>query len=130
MTKIIKGDLILTEDTCFKESIEVDGNIKGRYNLKVSGNIDAWNINACNIDACNIDACNIDACNINACNIDAWNIKGCNIYARNINAWNINAWNIDARNIIYCEEIKIKSKVFCKQLITQRSSLKVKEWKI
>lgn len=49
--KIIKGDLILTEDTNFKESIKVEGNIKGDYNLNVIGNIDARNINAWDIKA-------------------------------------------------------------------------------
>jgi len=44
--KIIKGDLILTKDTTFSESIKVKGDIKGYYNLKVAGNIDAWNIDA------------------------------------------------------------------------------------
>ena len=47
--KIIKGDLILTKDTTFSESIKVKGDIKGYYNLKVAGNIDAWDINAMDI---------------------------------------------------------------------------------
>ena len=41
MTKTIKGDLILTKDEEFKESIIVECDIKGYYNLKVAGNIDA-----------------------------------------------------------------------------------------
>ena len=67
--KTIKGDLILKKDTTFSESIKVKGDIKGYYNLKVAGNIDAWNINAGDIDARNIDARNIDAGNINALDI-------------------------------------------------------------
>ena len=47
--KIIKGDLILTEDTTFRESIKVEGNIGGYFNLKVIGNIDARNIEAWDI---------------------------------------------------------------------------------
>ena len=62
--KIIKGDLILTKDTTFSESIKVKGDIKGYYNLKVAGNIDAWDINAMDIDARNINAWNIDAMDI------------------------------------------------------------------
>jgi len=39
--KTIKGDLILKEDTKFEESIKVEGNIIGDFNLKVAGNINA-----------------------------------------------------------------------------------------
>jgi hypothetical protein len=141
--KKFKGDLILTEDTLFKESIEVEGEIKGKYNIKVEGNInalnidarninarniDAWNINAENIDAWNITAENIDAWNINARNIDAWNITAENINALNIDAWNINALNIDARNIILCESIKVKKEIKAKVLIKNRSKLEIKNW--
>ena len=59
MTIKIKGDLRLTKDTTYKESIEVEGNINGYYNLKVVGNIDARNIDVLNIDAWDIDALNI-----------------------------------------------------------------------
>jgi len=59
--KTIKRDLILKKDTTFNESIKVEGSIRGDFNLKVVGNIDAGNIDAGNIDAGNIDAGNIDA---------------------------------------------------------------------
>ena len=57
--KIIKHDLILKKDTTFKESIKVEGDIKGNYNLTVWGDIDAWDIDAGDINAGNIDAGNI-----------------------------------------------------------------------
>ena len=75
--KIIKGDLILAEDTTFEESIKVEGNIickSLRKSLKVAGNIDAWDIEAGNINARDIDALNIDALNIDAGDIDAGDI--------------------------------------------------------
>ena len=72
--KTIKGDLILTEDTTFDESIKVEGDIKGYYNLKVVGNIDARNIYARNINAWNINAGDINAGDIDARNIDALDI--------------------------------------------------------
>ena len=62
--KIIKGNLILTKDTTFSESIKVEGDIKGYYNLKVAGNINARNIDARDINAWNINAWNIDAMDI------------------------------------------------------------------
>jgi len=52
--KIIKEDLILTENTTFNEDIKVEGDIKGPFNLKVIGNIDAWDIDARDIEAWNI----------------------------------------------------------------------------
>jgi hypothetical protein len=55
--KIIKGNLILTEDTTFNESIKVEGNIRGYCNLKVIGDINAWDINARNINAWDIIIC-------------------------------------------------------------------------
>ena len=50
--KNIKGDLILKEDTVFNESIKVEGNIKGYYNLKVVGNINCYDIDCIDIILC------------------------------------------------------------------------------
>ena len=112
--KIIKHDLILTEDTTFGESIEVEGDIKGNYNLTVEGDIDARNINAEDIDALDINAWNIDAVDIDAGNIDAYDII---------------ARNIDARDII-CESRVKKSKTaktICRVYVKNRSKLVRKE---
>ena len=127
--KIIKGDLILTKDTTFSESIKVKGDIKGYYNLKVAGNIDAWDINAMDIDARNINAWNIDARNIDAWDIDARDINAWDIDARDINAWNINAWNIDAMDIVCEKRIKkLKtSKTVCRIYVKNKYSLARKE---
>ena len=67
--KTIKGNLILTENTTFNESINVEGNILGkdgkRYNLIVKGDIKAGDIKAGDINAGDIDAVDINAGNIN-----------------------------------------------------------------
>ena len=55
--KIFKKDLVLTKDTEFKESIKVEGDIKGYFNLKVLGDIDAWNIDAKDIYAWKVIYC-------------------------------------------------------------------------
>ena len=57
MTEIIKDNLILTKDTTFNESIEVQGDIKGYFDLKVVGNIDCENIDCWNIVCWNIVCC-------------------------------------------------------------------------
>ena len=118
MTKIIKGDLILEKDTEYSESIKVFGNIKGDYNLKVIGNINAMDINAMDINAWNINARDINAADINAMDIDAMDID-----AWNIDAWNINAMDIDALDIICEKRIKKKekSKTICRIFIKNRS---------
>ena len=112
--KIIKGDLILKKYTTFEESIKVEGNIKGYFDLKVIGNIDALNI---------------DARNINARNIDALDISALDIVALDISALDISAWNIDAWNII-CEK-RIKkyeaAKTICRVFIQNKSDLEKKE---
>jgi hypothetical protein len=121
-------ELVLTEDTVFEESIEVEGSIRCAENkwfsLKVVGNIDARNI-----DAWNIDARNINARDINAGDINAWDINACDINAENIDAGNIDARNINAGNII-CESRKKKSKT-CKTIarvfVQGRSKLERKE---
>ena len=114
MTKTIKNDLILKKDTTFNESIIVEGNIKGNFNLRVIGNIDAWDI----------DALDIDALDINALNINAWDIN-----ARYINARDINAFNIDALNIICEKRIKksIDVKTIARVFIQDKSKLERKE---
>jgi len=132
--KTINGDLILTENTEFKESIKVNGNIKGkdnqRFDLKVNGNIDAGDINAMdinawNINAMDIDARNIDAWDINARNIDAWDIDARNIDAVDIDAVDINAWNIVCdKRIKKSENSKTRARIF----IENKLKLERKEW--
>ena len=96
--------MILEKDTTFEESIEVEGNIKGYFDLKVLGDINARNINAKDINALDI-------------------------IALDINAININAENIDALDII-CEK-RIKkyktSKTICRVFVTDKSKLERKE---
>ena len=114
MTKIIKGDLILTKDTVFEESIEVQSNIickSERFSLKVRGDINARNINALNIKAEDINALNINAWNINAEGIKAEGINAGNINAGDINAWNINAEDINFYAVCFAYE-----KFICKSI--------------
>ena len=122
--KTIEGDLRLEKDTTFEESIEVEGNIKGYFDLKVlgdidAGDIDARNINAENIDALDIDARDIDARNINAADINAWDIN-----ALDINAADIIAWNIICEKRIKKTET---SKTICRVFVQNKFKLERKE---
>ena len=90
----------MKKDTIFKESIKVEGNIKGVFNLKVEGNIDAENINVKDINA-------FDIC-----------------------AWGIDAGDIDAKNIICEKRIKKSkdAKTISCVYIKNKSKLERKEW--
>ena len=124
--KTIKGDLVLTKDTTFDESIKVEGDISGYFNLKVIGNIACRNI-ACR----NIDCLDIACLNIDCLNIDCRDIACLNIDCLNIDCLNIACGNIDCRDIIYCETVKVKAgcKIKAKAVIRNRSKLPIKEWK-
>ena len=79
--KTIKGDLILTEDTTFNESIIVEGHIKGDYDLKVYGKIYCRNIYCRNINCLNIYCWNINCGNIVCC--DKIKVKkGCKVICK------------------------------------------------
>ena len=135
--KTIKHDLILKKDTTFNENINVEGSIKGDFNLKVignidCGNIDCWNIDCLNIDCRNIDCknvvCgNIDCWNIDCRNIDCWNINCRNIGCGNIDCWNIDCLNIDCKNVV-CGDINCGDINFYAIAIAY-NSFKCKSWK-
>ena len=151
--KTIKGNLILTKDTVFDESIVVEGAIldkDGICDLKVRGdikclgiycrNIDCINIDCHNIDCYNIDCHNIVCHNIVCYNIDCHNIVCYNIVCYNIDCHNIDCYNIDCHNIdcydinasfILCESMKQKkgSKLIARNVITKRSAYIRKEQK-
>jgi len=124
--KTIKGNLELTEDTVFDESITVQGDITCKdgswFSLKVAGDI-----NTVDINAGNIDAWNINARNIYARDIDALNINAVDINARDIDAWDINAKGKFEAAFVLCETLKVKLKAIYKHLITKRSSYEKKE---
>ena len=126
-------ELVLTEDTTFTESIEVETSItcknNMRYSLNVSGDINARNIIAGDIIAGDIIAGDIDARNIIAGDIIAGDIIAGDIDARNIIAMNIIAGDIIAGDIL-CEK-RIKKLKTCKTIsrvfIQNKSSLVRKE---
>jgi len=132
--KIIKGDLILKKNTVFNESINVEGDIEGDFDLTVRGDINAEHIKACNIKAwdikaddiyaLNIKAWDIDAGDINAKNIKAWDIKAEDINAKNIKALDIYAFNIKAWDINYYAVCFAHNNITCKSIKGRRENSK------
>ena len=123
--KLFKKDLILEEDTTFDESIKVNGNIIGNFNLTINGNIIAHDIDVLDIKARDIRACDIDAWDIRAYDINALDIK-----ALNIDAWDIIAEDIDASDIICNKRIKKskESKTIARIFIKNKGKLEKKMW--
>jgi len=80
--KTFEGDLVLTENTIFKEDIEVNGDIRCKGGL---WDISADNIKARNVDVRDLNVWDVDVGELNARDVDAWDIYVGKINARNIN---------------------------------------------
>jgi len=128
--KIIRGDLILKEDTTFNEDLKVEGNIYGknreRYNLIVNGDLnckdlDCFNLNCKDLNCLDLDCFNLDCKDLNCENLDCWdlNCENLNFYAIAIayNSFKCKSWKARRENnyIIKCldGEIEIKDKKIC-----------------
>jgi len=107
--KIIKGDLILTENYSIDENLTVEGNI-----ICQGGK---WNIICGNIICGNITCGNITCGNIICGNIICWDITCGNIICWDITCGNINYFAVAfAYESFKCKSIKgrrCKSKHFC-----------------
>ena len=59
MTKVIKGDLVMTEDMTFDEDLVVKGNIFGKnghkYSLKVNGDLNCFNLNCFDLNCLDLN---------------------------------------------------------------------------
>jgi hypothetical protein len=77
MTKTIKGNLELKENTTFEESLIVEGNISGkngvRYNLIVGGDLKCWNLDCMDLDCWNLDCWNLDCWDLDCWDLDCMN---------------------------------------------------------
>ena len=98
--KTIKGDLILKKNTTFDESLTVEGNILGDFDLKVKGNLNCRDLDCRNLDCRNLDC---------------WDLE---FYAIAIayNSFKCKSWKARRDNyIIKCldGEIEIKGKKVC-----------------
>ena len=115
-------ELVLTADTKFDESIEVEGSISCKGG--------PWNIDCQNINCRNIDCRNINCQNINCLDIDCQNINCLDIDCLDIDCQNINCQNINCLDIVFCQTAKIKKKLKAKVFIKGRFDMAQKEWKV
>jgi hypothetical protein len=136
--KTINGDLILTEDTTFDESIKVEGDIKcdgGAWNLTVRGDIHCHDIHCHNIYCHDIHCHDIDCFDIRCRDIDCLDIVCNDIDCSNIDCHDIDCHNIDCHNIdcdnIISNSIKLKKggKVYAYYMVEDRFNRDKKVWK-
>ena len=117
--KTIKGDLILKKNTVFNESLTVEGNIIGNWDLNCK-DLNCWNLNCWNLN-CNDLNCNDLNCkdlncgdlNCNDLNCRNLNCEDLNFYAIAItySSFKCNSWKARRDNhIIKCLDGKIKVK--------------------
>lgn len=98
--KEMKGNLVLTKDTVFGESIRVSGNILcqgGAWDLVVKGSITAMNISA-------------------------WDITAESVSAGDITAGDISAWDITAGDISYYASCIAYGNIRCKSIRGRRKN--------
>ena len=99
--KIIKGDLILKEDTRFDENIEVEGDIicEGGF-----WNLDCWDLTCNNLTCRNLDCWDLDCRNLDCRNLDCWNLncRDLNFWAVAIayNSFKCKSWKSERKNYI------------------------------
>ncbi|NHZ84304.1 MAG: hypothetical protein GWP19_00295 [Planctomycetia bacterium] len=107
--KVIKGDLILTENYSIDEDLKVEGNIickGGKWNLN------CWNLN------CNDLNCN----DLNCWDLNCWDLNCGDLNCGDLNCGNLNCWDLRyyavafAYNTFKCKSAKsgrANAKHFC-----------------
>jgi len=110
--RIIKGDLVLTEDTTIDDDLIVEGNIRCEGGL--------WNLECRNLDSFNVDCCDLTCRNLDCRNLDCWvlNCNNLSFFAIAIAyfSFKCKSWEAHRDNyIIKCldGEIEIKKSKFC-----------------
>jgi hypothetical protein len=112
--KIIKGDLVLKENTTFDEDLTVEGNIRcegGLWNL-ICGDLNCWNLNCWDLDCRNLTCGDLNCRNLNCRDLNCWDL----------NCWNLNCWNLNCWNLI-CWDLNFYA------FAIAYSSFKCKSWK-
>ena len=118
--KIIKGDLIMTEDMTFDEDLRVEGNIFGkdgnRYNLNCRNlycrDLDCWNLNCGNLDCRDLNCWDLSCWNLNCRDLDFYAIAIAYL------SFKCKSWKAQRDNfVIKCLDgkIEIKEKKICKE---------------
>ena len=120
--KIINGNLELKEDITFNESLKVEGNITGDFNLIVKGDLDCRDLICWNLKCRNLD-CKDLFCYDLKCN----DLKCRNLDCRNLDCKDLICWNLKCRNLD-CKDLKCRNLNFYAVAITYKS-FKCKSWK-
>jgi hypothetical protein len=130
--KVIKGDLVLKEDTIINDDLKVEGNIRcdgGLFNLKC-GNLNCWNLNCLDLTCRNLNCGNLNCGNLNCGNLNCLDL---NFYAFAIAYYSFKCKSWESRRanfIIKCldGEIEIKKeKKYCDKGGKEIKVVEVKE---
>ena len=110
--KVIKGDLILKENTTINDDLKVEGDIRCE-----GGD---WNLNCENLDCGNLNCENLICENLICENLNCWNLICENLICENLNFYAVaityksfkcKSWKAKRKNyVIKCLDGKIKIK--------------------
>jgi hypothetical protein len=113
----IKGNLVLKENTTYKEDLKVEGNIiceGGTFNLEVFGDLNCRNL---------------DCGDLNCRNLNCWNLDCGDLNCRNLKCWDLDCGDLNCRNLD-CKDLNFSAVAFsyksfkCKSVIGRRTNSK------
>ena len=117
--KIIKGDLILKENTTFNEDLKVEGNI-----ICEGGR---WDLNCRDLNCRDLNCLNLNCLNLNCWDLDCWDLNCWDLDCRDLNCWDLNCLNLNCLNL-NCRDLDCRDLSFYAVAIAYHS-FKCKSWK-
>jgi hypothetical protein len=97
--KIIKGDLVLKENTTIDDGVKVEGNIRCEGGF--------WDLNCRDLSCWDLDCLDLDCLDLNCLDLNCWNLD----------CLDLNCWNLD------CLDLKFNA------VAIAYHSFKCKSWK-
>jgi hypothetical protein len=102
--KIIKGDLVLTENTTINDDVMVEGNVRCQGGV---WDLTCWDLNCRNL---------------NCEDLTCWDLNCKNLNCKNLNCCNLTCWDLNCKNL-NCEDLTFYA------VAIAHSSFKCKSWK-
>jgi len=95
--KIIKGDLILKENTTINNDLKVEGNIRcegGIWNLDCR-DLNCWDLDCGDLTCLDLNCRNLTCLDLNCKDLTCWDLTCRNLNCKDLTCWDLDCWNLD-----------------------------------